>query len=129
MNFRGVSMCVFTRESRKNLFFRSFGISELQEKSRKIFEFKGLTGKIFRNKDLGVSNSTDGLLVSPFIASTPVAMLTPPPLKAGAKTKGVAGGHALISSRVVRKFWFAVWRLRIYLLPHFTFAQMRGAAQ
>ena len=31
---------------------RSFGIIELQAKTRKIFEFKGLIRKIFRNKDL-----------------------------------------------------------------------------
>src|SRR5450759_201372 len=31
---------------------RSFGIIELGKKSRKIFEFKGLICKIFRNKDL-----------------------------------------------------------------------------
>jgi hypothetical protein len=35
------------------LFHRSFRIIELRKKSRKIFEFKGLICKIFRNKDLG----------------------------------------------------------------------------
>src|SRR5271157_2552873 len=112
---------------------RSIGIMGLGGKSRQVFGFKGLIGKVFRNKGLGVLNSTDTVLVSPFIASAPVAMLTPPPLKAGAKTKGVAGGHALIFIFIFvelsANFGFAVWRLRIYLLPHCTFAQIPGAAQ
>ena len=33
--------------------FRPFGINDLGRNSRKIFEFKGLICKIFRNKDLG----------------------------------------------------------------------------
>jgi hypothetical protein len=37
----------------KKLNPRSFGIIELRKKSRKIFEFKGLRGKIFQNKELG----------------------------------------------------------------------------
>src|SRR6266852_4247970 len=36
----------------KKLFLRSFRIIELRKNSRKIFEFKGLICKIFRNKDL-----------------------------------------------------------------------------
>ena len=51
-----------------------------------------------------MSNSTDNVLVSPFIAPTPVSRFTPLPLKAGTKTKGVTGGHALILRRVVRNF-------------------------
>src|ERR1019366_8175016 len=61
---------------------RSFGIIGLGGKSRKIFEFKGVIWKIFRNKDLGVSNGTDSMLVSPFIAPTPVPRFTPLSLKA-----------------------------------------------
>jgi hypothetical protein len=38
--------------SRNFFLLRSFGIIELRKKSRKIFEFKGLIRKIFRNKDL-----------------------------------------------------------------------------
>ncbi len=51
-----------------------------------------------------MSNGTDNVLVSLFIASTPVlfcfciAWDHTAPAKAGAKTKGVAGGHALIAS-------------------------------
>ena len=33
---------------------RSFGIIELGGKSRQVFGFKGLIGKVFRNKDLAV---------------------------------------------------------------------------
>jgi len=105
---------------------RSIGIMGLGRKSRQVFGFKGLIGKVFRNKGLGVLNRTDKVLVSLFIGSAPVAMVTPPPLKAGAKTKGVAGGHALILVELSANFGFAVWRLRIYLLPHCTFAQIRG---
>jgi len=104
---------------------RSFGIIGLGGKSRKIFEFKGLIRKIFRNKDLGVSNSTDNVLDSSFIASAPVSRFTPPPLKASAKTKGVAGGHALILCRVVRKFWFAVWR-RFNYFPFYFYTVPRA---
>jgi len=51
-----------------------------------------------------VSNDTDNVLVLLFIVSTPVlfcfctAWDHSAPAKAGAKTKGVAGGHALIAS-------------------------------
>src|SRR6266851_10001892 len=82
----------------------SFGIIKLQAKTIQIFRFKGVICKIFRNKDLGVSKGTDNVLVSLFIASTPVlfcfciAWDHSAPAKAGAKTKGVAGGHALIAS-------------------------------
>jgi hypothetical protein len=38
--------------SRNFFLLRSFGIIELRKKTRKIFEFKGLIRKIFRNKDL-----------------------------------------------------------------------------
>jgi hypothetical protein len=44
-------------------------------KSRKIFEFKGVIWKIFRNKDLGVKNDTDSVLVSLFVAPAPVAIV------------------------------------------------------
>jgi hypothetical protein len=37
---------------RKKLYTMSFIIIDLGENSRKIFEFKGLIRKIFRNKDL-----------------------------------------------------------------------------
>ena len=43
----------YYRALAKKLLPRSFGIMELGKKSRKIFEFKGLIRKIFRNKDLG----------------------------------------------------------------------------
>ncbi len=36
----------------KNFNHRSFGIKDLGEKSFQIFEFKGLTCKIFRNREL-----------------------------------------------------------------------------
>src|SRR5208337_355175 len=100
-------------------------------KSRQVFGFKGLIGKVFRNKGLGVLNSTDTVLVSPFIASAPVAMLTPPPLKAGAKTKGVAGGHALIfiSVELSANFGFAVWRLsNLSFAPLYFCTDPRGCA-
>jgi hypothetical protein len=42
----------YYRALAKKLLPRSFGIMELGKKSRKIFEFKGLICKIFRNKDL-----------------------------------------------------------------------------
>src|ERR1019366_3086588 len=50
--------CLFTPEDTNQCFKgtppppRSFGIMGLDGKSRKIFEFKGLICKIFRNKDL-----------------------------------------------------------------------------
>jgi hypothetical protein len=37
----------------------AIGIISLGGKSRKIFEFKGLIGKIFRNKDLRLSKSSE----------------------------------------------------------------------
>src|SRR6266849_8239417 len=48
---------------------RSCGIIELGRKFRQVFGFKGLVGKVFRNKDLGV-------MVSPFIASPSVPRFT-----------------------------------------------------
>jgi hypothetical protein len=47
----------------------------LGRKSRKIFEFKGVIWKIFRNKELGVKNDTDSMLVSLFVAPAPVAIV------------------------------------------------------
>src|SRR6266851_7681043 len=82
----------------------SFGIIKLQAKTIQIFGFKGVICKIFRNKELGVSKGTDNVLVSLFIAFTLVlfcfciAWDHSAPVRAGAKTKGVAGGHALIAS-------------------------------
>ena len=51
------------------------GIMELRAKTPKIFEFKGVIWKIFRNKDLGVKNDTDSVLVSLFVAPAPVAIV------------------------------------------------------
>ena len=61
-----------------------------------------------------MSNGTDNVLVLLFIASTPVlfcfcmAWDHSAPLNAGAKTKGVAGGHALIFVELSATFWLAV---------------------
>ncbi len=44
---------IVTNQVRINIFYLdSFGIIGLGKESRKIFEFKGLIGKIFQNKDL-----------------------------------------------------------------------------
>src|SRR5208282_1528587 len=50
---------LFTHELLTRVYYhppppRSFGIKELGSNSSKIFDFKGLIGKIFRNKDLAI---------------------------------------------------------------------------
>jgi hypothetical protein len=67
----------------KKLSPRSIGIMGLGGKSRQIFGLKGLICKIFRNKELAASYSPNCGLVPLFIASTPAAMFTLPPLKNG----------------------------------------------
>ena len=92
----------------------SFGIIKLQAKTIQIFGFKGVICKIFRNKDLGVSNGTDNVLVSLFIASTPVLFCFRIAWDHSARGKRAPKLRASpvatpwLLRRIVRKFLFAV---------------------
>jgi hypothetical protein len=74
--------------SGKKLIVRPFGIMGLGENSCQIFEFKGLIGKIFRNKDLEASFSRfqspnlaqvkrgTGIIPHPFASSSIISTST-----------------------------------------------------
>ena len=84
---------------------RSSGIMELGGKFRQVFGFKGVTGKVFRNKELRDLN-TENVLLSSFIAPTLVPRFTsPPPPESARQNEGRSRWpRPDCFARVVRKF-------------------------